>query len=146
MQTFVPYGSDFSATARCLDRQRLGKQRVETYQILRCITNQAKGWSTHPAVKMWRGHTEALVAYGVAICDEWIARGYKDTCREKILAFAPHALDEPVEMPWWIDDDDVVLSHRSNLIRKHPDHYGSQWPATDGSRPYVWPDSQPVFV
>jgi hypothetical protein len=146
MQTFIPYGSDFSATAKCLDRQRLGKQRVETYQILRSLAGKIKGWHSHPAVKMWRGYEEALVAYGLAICDEWIARGYRDTCREKILAFAPHVTGDDFELPWWIDDDEVVLSHRSNLIRKMPEHYSMMWPATDDSRPYVWPEGKTLFV
>ena len=53
MQTFLPY-PDFAESARCLDRQRLGKQRVETAQILRCIVeNRTGGWANHPAVRMW---------------------------------------------------------------------------------------------
>ena len=37
MQTFLPY-PDFARSARCLDNRRLGKQRVESYQILRAGT------------------------------------------------------------------------------------------------------------
>lgn len=33
MQTFLPY-PDFARSAACLDRQRLGKQRLEAFQIL----------------------------------------------------------------------------------------------------------------
>jgi len=33
MQTFVPY-ANFSESAKVLDRQRLGKQRVETLQVM----------------------------------------------------------------------------------------------------------------
>jgi hypothetical protein len=36
MQTFMPY-SDFEKTARCLDNKRLGKQRVEAWQILNTL-------------------------------------------------------------------------------------------------------------
>ncbi len=36
VNTFVPY-SDFESIARCLDNRRLGKQRVEAYQILLLI-------------------------------------------------------------------------------------------------------------
>ena len=32
MQTFLPY-SDFIKSAKCLDYRRLGKQRVEAWQI-----------------------------------------------------------------------------------------------------------------
>ena len=58
MQTFLPYKS-FRKTALCLDNKRLGKQRVETLQILRALTgyyNQSGAWLNHPAVKMWRGY------------------------------------------------------------------------------------------
>jgi hypothetical protein len=79
MQTFLPY-QNFTKSAQCLDRQRLGKQRVEAWQILQAITNKDYGWQNHPAVKMWRGHPRLLSMYGLDICNEWhFARGYKDT-------------------------------------------------------------------
>ena len=53
MQTFLPH-RNFQKTAKSLDRQRLGKQRVETWQILQAITNLSYEWQNHPAVKMWR--------------------------------------------------------------------------------------------
>lgn len=136
MQTFVPYGSDFAKTARVLDRQRLGKQRVEAYQIIQALTNPMYGWQNHPAVKMWRGHVEALAMYGVAICDEWIRRGYKDTMRER---FEPYCPPMQADMPVWLNSDDVVVSHRANLVRKAPEHYAEVWPDVDPSLPYVWP-------
>jgi len=43
MQTFLPY-QNFTKSAQCLDRQRLGKQRVEAWQILQAITNPSYGW------------------------------------------------------------------------------------------------------
>jgi hypothetical protein len=46
MQTFLPY-PDFRKSAEVLDRQRLGKQRVEGLQLINSlagITN-GKGWS-----------------------------------------------------------------------------------------------------
>ena len=42
MQTFLPY-ADYTRTAKCLDRQRLGKQRVECKQILNALENGG-GW------------------------------------------------------------------------------------------------------
>ena len=84
MQTFLPELT-FEASASALDYRRLGKQRVETYQILRTLTGKSDSWKNHPAVKMWRGYEKALCAYGLAICEEWrYVRGYKDTCCEKI--------------------------------------------------------------
>ena len=37
MQTFLPY-SDFEQSLSCLDNKRLGKQRVESMQILNILT------------------------------------------------------------------------------------------------------------
>lgn len=37
VQTFLPY-EDFDKTASVLDRSRLGKQRVETLQLLKALT------------------------------------------------------------------------------------------------------------
>jgi hypothetical protein len=54
MQTFLP-DRDFAVCAATLDNRRLGKQRLEAYQILRTLRGLSPGWSHHPAVAMWRG-------------------------------------------------------------------------------------------
>lgn len=136
MQTFVPHGADFKRNAEVLDRQRLGKQRVEAWQILLTLTEGRKGWSNHPAVKMWDGHIEALAQYGIVMCREWIGRGYKDTLLERFYQFAP-TMDSA--WPAWLERADVMLSHRSNLVRKMPVHYGMLWPDVPNDLPYVWP-------
>jgi len=136
MQTFLPY-ADYSASAKTLDRQRLGKQRVEVLQLLNALTNPAAGWKNHPATKMWRGHEGALIAYGIAVCDEWISRGYKDTCRAKIAAFArPDANETP---PSWLGNRAFHSSHKANLLRKSPEWYGQFGWSENPETPYVWP-------
>lgn len=138
MQTFLPY-PDFLASARVLDNRRLGKQRVETLQILNALTNPSYGWQNHPAVKMWKGHTGLLAVYGLAICHEWVKRGFRDTCTDKINAFAP--ADLITTQPAWLGSEPFHASHRSNLLRKEPDHY-RQFAWTDGpDLPYVWPSA-----
>jgi hypothetical protein len=88
---------------------------------------------------MWRGHVPALVVYGLAICNEWKRRGFNDTCAEKIAAFMP---DDPgilFDPPSWLGSEPFHASHRSNLLRKDPQHY-SQFHWTDGpDLPYIWP-------
>src|SRR5438270_6037946 len=84
MQTFLPY-ADFTASSVALDTSRLGKQRVETFQILRALTWPEYAWKNHPAVRMWRGFVPGLVAYGVASCDEWVRRGYADSVLSQLL-------------------------------------------------------------
>ena len=44
VQTFLPY-ADFERSARALDRKRLGKQRVETIQVVRALTRPGYGWA-----------------------------------------------------------------------------------------------------
>jgi len=137
MQTFLPY-PDFPASARCLDNRRLGKQRVETLQILNALTNPSYGWQNHPAVKMWRGAIPHLVIYGLAICEEWRRRGFNDTTTEKIAAFMPDDCEGAIP-PAWLGSEPFHASHRSNLLRKEPEHY-RQFHWTDGpDLPYVWP-------
>src|SRR3712207_5094321 len=88
MQTFLPV-ADFEDGARMLDSARLGKQRVETLQILRSLELPDYGWTTHPVVRMWRGRTPALVAYGLAMVRVWRERGFADTTAHQIAEFAP---------------------------------------------------------
>lgn len=133
MQTFLPYAS-FSESAKVLDRQRLGKQRVETWQILRALCSGA-GWMNHPVTKMWRGHASCLATYGIVICTEWIERGYRDTMLPR---FDPYLTDEPIS-PSWLGDEAFHRSHRSNLLRKNPTHYREFWPDEPDDLPYVWP-------
>ena len=135
MQTFIPYDT-FACSAMCLDYRRLGKQRVETYQLLRANLGIVDGWKNHPAAIMWRDNTHGLIAYGVAMCDEWVRRGYQDTTKEKILALGTPDVED---LPRWWGDPDIHSSHRSNLLRKDPEWY-SQWKWDDDpSAPYIWP-------
>jgi hypothetical protein len=145
VQTFVPC-EDFAETAAALDRRRLGKQRVEVLQILRALTVPGYGWRHHPAVLMWRGHEEALVAYGLAMCEEWVRRGGADTVSAKLRAEVgvdrvrtQPELAAAGAMPAWWGDDRVHRSHRSALVRKDPDWYGPRWPHEPDDLPYHWP-------
>lgn len=137
VQCFLPYPS-FAASAACLDRQRLGKQRVEALQILRVHAGITSGWSRHPAVRMWKGHERWLLQYGVKVCDEWIARGYRDTCRAKMLELRPFLPGDSHQVrPAWLGDPDFHRSHQSNLLRKMPDHY--VFPGVPDDIAYIWP-------
>jgi len=139
MQTFLPYES-FTESAKVLDMKRLGKQRVETMQIMNAILTPGHGWKNHPAVKMWRPYLPVLWDYQQAICNEWTSRGYKDTCLEKSRALI--AGQENIEsngIPKWLGNRDFHLSHQSNLVRKLPEYYGPLFPDISGDLPYIWP-------
>lgn len=100
MQTFLPF-PDYSKSAAVLDQQRLGKQRVETLQVLQALSGRKlegtkiphpdnplktidapesewytieywpKGWTNHPVAHMWRNHLRSLLDYQYAVCHEW---------------------------------------------------------------------------
>jgi hypothetical protein len=142
MQTFIPEGADLNLGFRRLDYRRLGKQRVEAWQILnvlRGVDNDGNprtgnGWSNHPAVLMWKGHETGLALYGVLCCEEWIRRGYQDSLLERFRSQTPE-----LKLPDWLWDSDVVTTHRSNLIRKFSEHYQPFWPDVPDDLEYIWP-------
>ena len=148
MQTFLPY-ADFERSARALDDRRLGKQRVEALQILRALTYPTYGWKSHPAVLMWAGHEEALVAYALAVCGEWCRRGFADTVVETIgrdaAAVGLHhirtqaELEAAGELPSWLGDEALHRSHRSSLLRKDPEAYRPLFGDEPDDLPYHWP-------
>ncbi|MEJ5915649.1 MSMEG_6728 family protein [Pseudokineococcus sp. 1T1Z-3] len=151
MQTFLPY-PDFARSAEVLDSPRLGKQRVETLQILRALELPDYGWANHPAVLMWRGWTPALVVYGLACVDAWCRRGHADGTADLIGEFAPKVVGLPQDelaradlLPPWLGDDVVHRSHRSALLRKEPDTYGEVFAGDPDDLPYAWPEpSEPL--
>ena len=139
MQTFLPY-ADFERSARILDRKRLGKQRVETIQVVRALTRPGYGWANHPAVLMWKGFEEALGRYGFTCCQVWIELGFGDTCALTICTDLRAAGVNTVRtqpelaaagaLPPWLDDEALHRSHRSALVRKDQQHYRPLFPAS----------------
>ena len=136
MQTFL-ISPNYQETALALDYRRLGKSRVECLQILQTLLGNKKGWSNHPCVRMWRGHEYELGIYGMVICTEWIARGYKDTCRDKIWNLIKDI--KITGKPSWMDNQEFYRSHKSNLIRNLPEHYYKFWPEVPNNLEYIWP-------
>ena len=142
MQTFLPYFS-FVESAKCLDFRRLGKQRIETWQILQALSNPNYGWQNHPAVNQWRGYDYQLANYGLVICREWTKRGYRDTMADKISERLMDIHEDygnyGTVNPDWLGLEKFHLSHKSNLIRKFPEHYGKLWPDVPNNIEYYWP-------
>jgi len=134
MQTFLPY-SDLKDSLAALDYRRLGKQRVETKQLLTALNGETKGWVNHPASKMWRGYETALAMYGALSCQIWLQRGYKDS----LLSYFEERMNAPLVLPPWLGDERVHASHRSNLLRKDAQFYGQYAWAEPADLPYLWP-------
>ena len=148
VQTFLPY-PDFERSARVLDLKRLGKQRVETIQVVRALTRPGYGWANHPAVLMWKGFEEALGRYGLVCCQVWTESGFGDTCAATIAADLAAAGVERIRtqpelatagaLPPWLGRDEVHRSHQSALVRKDPERYRPLFPDAPPDVPYLWP-------
>jgi hypothetical protein len=134
MQTFLPYKS-FLKSALCLDNKRLGKQRVEVYQIYNTITNKSKGWKNHPAVKMWKNYEHALLLYGIYICLIWKSKGFNDSL---LPFFLKHINTQKIKTPHWLNNY-FIRAHRSNLLRKNFKHYKQFNWIVPKNLNYIWP-------
>lgn len=45
--------------------------------------------------------------------------------------------------PWWLGDPGFHAGHRSNLLRKDPDHYSRFGWLEPDDLPYVWSSAEP---
>lgn len=140
MQTFLPY-SDLKKSIQVLDYRRLGKQRVETFQVLNILLGRTptKGWRNHPVTLMWAGYESALQLYQNYTIQEWVNRGYKNTMQyEEIIPGS-------IVMPDWFGLEELHRSHRSNLLRKDYEYY-SQYFNEDPNLPYYWPKEKQCSI
>jgi hypothetical protein len=133
VQTFLPYPS-FQESIKVLDYRRLGKQRVETFQVLNILLDRTptKGWRNHPVTRMWTGYEEALKLYQNYTIMEWIERGYKNTMK---LEEIDH---NNIILPSWFGKEELHRSHRSNLLRKDYEYY-IQYFDEPSDLEYYWP-------
>ena len=153
-----------------LDNKRLGKQRVECLQILNTLAGKTKGWRHHPAVLMWAGHEDLLKLYMDRCILEWERRGFKnnmalnyewetpknlrvikDTQTGFIISDRVSCKSGPFVPPQWWGDHRILVSHRANLYRKDPVHYGQfKWhghsPEVWKMKPYYWPVTKEQVV
>ena len=141
MQTFLPY-PDFRESLESLDNKRLGKQRVEAYQIISAITQRPrkdgkpyKGWISHPCSVMWRDYVNALKMYYNDCIDVWKERGFKNT-----MEYEP-IVGEFV-LPHWLGNEEFHSSHRANLLRKDYGYYSAQGWTENPDDPYIWMDGE----
>jgi len=133
VQTFLPY-PDFIQSVKILDYKRLGKQRVETFQVLNILLDRTptKGWRNHPVTRMWTGYEEALKLYQNFTILEWIDRGYNNTMKFE------HVDHSALKYPEWFGQEEFHKSHRSNLLRKDYEYY-SQYFDEPADLEYHWP-------
>ena len=143
MQTFLPL-ADFDKCARVLDGKRLNKQLVECQQIFNALIGKTEGWKNHPAIKMWRGHEFALYCYACALHRERNRR-YQNPVPHKSFEYILDCVVHKglsrysATFPEWLGDERLHSSHRANLIRKDPIHYGAFGWVESPDLPYWWP-------
>jgi hypothetical protein len=142
MQIFLPY-NDFRKSLQVLDNKRLGKQRVETYQIISAITRRPKldgtpykGWLNHPCTVMWKDHVPALKLYLNHSIGEWIVRGFKNTMIMEDVE------ESEVIYPPFMGNERFHSSHRANLLKKEPEFYCQYGWTENPEDPYVWTDKE----
>ena len=136
MQTFLPY-QDFDKSIKSLDYKRLGKQRVEAYQLLCSIYVPSYGWKQHPAYKMWLPYPNALRLYMNMCIEEWVRQGYNNTMQ---LA----NITEKIVYPKWLGDERVHASHRSNLLFKDYNYYKRFNWKEPNNLAYYWPEGDEI--
>ena len=143
MQTFLPY-ANFRTSAESLDYRRLGKQRVETLQMLRALEpDSTSGWRNHPATRMWAGFEYQLAKYGITMCGVWIERGYNDTTRPKLIAYRELHRDGNRGLPPWFGLDQFHEAHRAMLYAKDPQFYAKyEGTFSPDITDYWWPTKE----
>jgi hypothetical protein len=154
MQTFLPYPTH-RESLQALDSKRLNKQILETYQILKVLSNESPSgaWRNHPAVLMWKGSESELWRYGMTAITLAEYRGIKTDKNyanmKQLLQVA--ALRWGDADPVWLTDSKILkrmnATHKANLYRKDPEHYYMFRDAVDSeyNKPccegcnYYWP-------
>jgi hypothetical protein len=162
VQTFVPIAStNFSDIAKVLDNKRLNKQALEGWQIMMNLLQLdpkgdhrvSKGWSNHPAVKMWRKSEHFLYSYVLAMVAEANKRGIKTDKNMENLKNLRNKMKKVwgTSSPEWYHNEiimrKITTTHRANLFTKDSDFYQSFSYAVDhnDNQPccdkckYYWP-------
>ena len=132
---------NYVESAKVLDTKRLGKQRVEAYQIIKALRGDyanTGAWTNHPATNMWRGHEYDLALYGLTISIEFYERGHDGLNMVEIFTDLQiqYSQNNTEKYPWWVNNELLNLTHQSNLMRKDSEYYKFNVPA---DIPYVWP-------
>jgi hypothetical protein len=148
MMTHLPIES-FLQTATILRDKELYSSRTDAYKVMEALLGIDRRWVHNPVTVMWQGYEFHLGQYALTVCAEWKVRHGADTLYDRFVRLIEDAMGEGVitpadnaDRPWWLGHDGFHLSHRSNLIRIAPEHYGKIWPGVSGDLPYVMPTSK----
>lgn len=136
MQTFLSHYCALDI-ARSLDDKRLNKQILECDQLLDLILGiKDNQWKNHPACRMWIDYPDVLLFYRNTMRDEWRYRGKNDSRGYR------HDISVDIDnitYPPFMQDPRIILSHRSNLMKKYPQFYSKYGWMDFGLEGYYWP-------
>lgn len=137
----------YGRTAEDLDTARLHAAQNQGSALFDMLTGikDPGNLKHHPVLSMWRGYEFALGIYVMSCGLEWcFQRGFAENKSFWNVARGIKEIknDDPnfvYEVPPWFRDRDVILSHRSNLLRRSPEHYEDKWELCPEDWPYFWP-------
>lgn len=116
--------------------------------IFDVVTGMTSPDGNRPVYKMWSQYEFALGIYGMLMSMELTMNRhvadktfwhFKDAIAEMKKSFAMEDVSFTYEKPPWFEDTDVLMSHRSNLVRRYPERYGDKWKSVQEDMPYLWP-------
>lgn len=143
MMTWFPNASIFDSL-EALELPQLAQTFDHSLALFDDLVFSEDYTSPMPLVVMWRGHERYLAAYAAAAAVVLVGRGVSTGVRAQELAqtvsrLAADGSIGELDEPSWLNDHDVLRSHRSNLMRRWPELYS--WPNTPIDLPYIWPVS-----
>jgi hypothetical protein len=135
----------FLDTAEDLDLRALAQQHKEASELLQDMAYDEQEFvaANHPVRRMWTGYEVALGVYvacmGVELTRRGIIRGLDSLQLSKPIEELRRDYGQEFDLPPWFSDQDIMRSHRSNLIRRYPADYSKHWKGTPANLPYLWP-------
>lgn len=135
----------FLDTAADMDDDRLLLAIEETQKLVEFMIFEEDpdgNLSADPVVRMWRGYEPALAAYGASLCLSAAQRALPGVGVALSLAETVRTLRRSDDgwdfvSPPWLEDANVLRSHRSNMMRRWPDVF--TWKGTPALMPYIYP-------
>ena len=127
MHVYIPL-SDYVKSARVLSNKHLRSNLKDAHQIIH------GKMPNMPCSVMWMGSTRSLKIYFNTLLSELKKRGGKHM-------FASFNVCGIAQVPLWIGDAKVHVSHIVNLLRQDFPHYGGYFsiPQLDYPSGHYWP-------
>lgn len=149
--------STFDTAVESLDKITLRQFQQDALRMFTSLTgyrleddgtithSSVDAWSHTPSVLMWSGYVPHFYAYAIRICEEWTNREYgKSTVPTKLNDLYMTWVQSPqvvqqLQDPAWLNDEALIASHRSRLIRQSLTHYRPLWPDVNPRLATLWP-------